>query len=162
MAKLTLKELRTALHVLENLPVEVPSEIFVAISGQIRQIEAGKQERLMSKLSDEDLLRMENRPRRILRILTAEGRIIQWKSNEKTFLSALQAIGEERLQTVTCTVRRHPVIVPDPLHVRQRLKGYRFLCPGIFVYVRLSAVEMQVALSQIDAQLQLDWEILLM
>lgn len=158
MPRLTLKELRTALKVLERIDADVPSQLFVTISDQIRDIESHKRDLQMSRMTEDQLMRLDSRVPNRLRITTPDGRIVQGKRNEETFLSALQLIPIEQLATLDINVRKHDLIFGDGIAAHRR-KGYRRLSCGLYAYNALTLKERHQILEAIDAHLQLGWEI---
>lgn len=159
MPKPNLKELRSALKVLESLDTEVPERIFVAISDLIRQREERNHTNKINRLSEEDLIRLDNFVPRRLRVTTSSGRIVHHRRNVLTFHSALQLLTMEQLAGIDIQVRRHAVFIIDPSQQRRVLRGYKLLMPGVFVYSRLVVSEMVDVLQHIDRRLELDWDV---
>ena len=114
MSDQRLKDLKTTLRVLGKLDTEVPKEILIEISQKILSKEAAREERRMKRMSEEELVRHEKRTRRILRVNTFDGRILQEKTNEATFLLALQEAGMDQLEAIDHLILRHnPLFIHD-------------------------------------------------
>ncbi len=159
MIKPNIKDLRTTLHVLDFFGNLAPDELKVEISKCIRQAEDTKTEKRMSRLSDDELYKYENRKKTTLRINLSDGRLIQRKTNDQTFDAALLEIGLERLATTSFFIKNHPLVLHDATLQRRRCTGYRYLAPGLFVYKKTTVFEKQNALLHYDECLCLDWDI---
>lgn len=157
--KPTLKDLRTTLNVLATLDIEVPNHLLVELSERIRQKEKDKLSRKINRMSEEELIRFGNRQKSTLRIILNDGRLIQSRTNETSFLLAIKEAGYEHLQGFEMKVRRNPVFLFDPTCKRQRIKNYALLSPGLFVYTKTTAAEKKKILVTIAEKLLLEWEI---
>ena len=163
MSKQRLKDLKTALRVLGDLDTEVPREVFIEISQRIRNRETANEERRMKRMSEEELVLHERRTRRILRVNTFDGRILQEKTNDATFLLALQEAGTDQLRAIEhLVVRNHPLFIHDLSGKRKRITGYKMIQSGLFVFNKTQTSEKLYILKQLDSCLQLNWEILLL
>lgn len=160
VSKLRLKDLKTALRVLGTLDTEVPREVFIEISQRIRNKETANEERRMKNMSEEELVRHENRTRRILRVNTLDGRILQERTNDATFLLALQEAGKDQLNAIEhLVVRNHPLFIHDLSGKRKRITNYKMIQSGLFVFNKTKTSEKLYILKQLDSQLQLNWDI---
>ena len=157
MRKIKLKDLKTANQVLLRLDYPVPTELKAHISSLIRSEEESLKERRMERMTDEQLLRLDERHRTKLRVTTSDGRIIQSRLNVETFMLALKESGADHLTFDGMRVRSRQVAIYNPS--RQRISGYLPLNEGLFIFRGFSACEMQSVLLHIDQQLQLDWTI---
>lgn len=157
--KPNLKELRTALSVLSKLDCHVPPTLLVHLSDRIREMESLRLKRRLNRMSEEELIRYDNRQRSTLRIVLADGRLLQHRTNDETFFLALQEIGQERLQGVEYLLHRHPFFLLDSTSLRRRIPNYTLLRPGLFYYARTTAAEKLGLLSYLDNLLQLGWDI---
>ena len=159
MRKPNIKELRTTLNVLATLDIEVPNDILVELSDRIRQKEKDKLSRKLNRMSEEELIRYGNRQKSTLRVLLPDGRLIQGRTNDVTFLLALKEADHIQLRGIEMKVRRNPVFLPDPTLERRRIKNYTLLSPGLFVFTKTTAAEKKKILSTVTDRLQLEWEI---
>lgn len=163
MSDQRLKDLKTTLRVLGKLDTEVPKEILIEISQKILSKEAAKEEQRMKRMSEEELVRHEKRTRRILRVNTFDGRILQEKTNESTFLLALQEAGMDQLEAIDHLILRHnPLFIHDSSGKRKRISNYRMLRPGLFIFKKTKTEEKVRILKQLDSQLQMNWDIQLL
>ena len=157
--KPNLKELRTTLNVLSKLDCTVPQSLLVLLSDRIREMESMRLTRRLSRMSEEELIRYGNRQRSTLRVLLADGRLIQCRTNEETFLLALHEIGTERLQNIEYRIHRVPFFLPDETGLRRRIHNYTLLQPGLFFYARTTAAEKRTLLLHLDNLFQLGWDV---
>lgn len=160
MASPTLKDLRTTYRVLSHLDVEVPQPLMVALAERIKATEKRRLTNRISRMTEEDLIRFQDTPRRRLRINLPDGRIVQEKTNEATFYTALKEADPARILQLNLAVRRHPLMVglnPE----RKLLPGHRLVAPGIFVYRGIKPEERLEILRLIDQRLELNWTIVL-
>lgn len=155
----TLKDLRTSLSVLASLDIDIPEEIFVEISNQIREREKIKTVRRINRMSEEDLIDYANRQRTKLRVTLADGRMIQERNNGATFLSALKEVGTERLITTDYKIRRNLLIIKDESPRKRRFKNYVHLDEKIYVYLKTTAEEKKRILNYLDELYELNWDI---
>lgn len=154
-----LRDLKITYNTLTELDYEVPKVLLVHIADLIRETEGRMLERKMSRMSEEDLIAMQSRQRRTLRINTPDGRIIQKRVNEATFRAAMAELDAEEVSALGLVIGRKPVVIFDLSMKRQRLKGYAFLKPGYFVIAKSATEEKIRVLSDIDTALELDWDI---
>jgi len=154
-----LKDLKITYNTLTELEHPVPKELIVHIASLIREVEGRNLERKLNRMSEEELIALESRQRRTLRINTPDGRIIQKKVNEATFRTAMAELDAENVSALGLTIGRKPLVVFDATMKRQRIKGYAFLKPGFFVISKSTAEEKFRALNDIDTALELDWDI---
>lgn len=157
--KPNLKELRTTLNVLATLDIEVPNQILVELSDRIRQKEKEKLTRKINRMSEEELIRYGNRQRSTLRVLLPDGRLLQARTNDATFMLAIQEAGPERLRGIEMKIKRNPLFIIDETDERRRIKNYIFLIPGLFIYGKTSAAEKKKILTTISDRLLLEWEV---
>lgn len=157
----TIKDLRTTLNVLATLTVPVPDEVFVEISAHIQQREEAKLTRRLNRMSEEQLIQYTSRQKKILRVVLPDGRLIQGKTNDITFVEALRTIAPEQLAGVTYWVRTHPLVVYDDTVNKRMYKHYYILSPGVLIYGKTTGAEKKSILEMLDQKLQLNWEITL-
>lgn len=159
MAKISLRDLRITYRTLQRLPAdEVPSQLIVTLAEMIKQEERHQLTNKISRMSEEDLIRYQDTPRRRLRIDLPDGRIIQQKTNELTFWEALREAGPRRIALLDITLRQRPFVVAmDPK--RKQLNGYKALGDGCFVLRSVRPDERLDLLRRLDAALQLGWDI---
>lgn len=160
MASPTLKDLRTTYRVLSHLDVEVPQPLMVALAERIKATEKRRLTNRISRMTEEDLIRFQDTPRRRLRINLPDGRIVQEKTNEATFYSALKEADPARILQLDLSVRRHPLMVGFNSE-RKLLPGHKLVAPGIFVYRSIKPEERLEILRLIDQRLELNWTIVL-
>ena len=151
--------MRTALRVLESLDIEVPNDLLAELSRRIRLEEDMRSSRKIDRMSEEDLITYENRKRTSLRVNLPDGRLLHFRTNDQTFEAALREIDLESLKTVDLRVRNHPMLLFDASGKRQRMTGYKFVCPGLFLYRKTTAMEKLTALQRLDEALQLNMDI---
>lgn len=156
MRKITLKDMRTTLRVLESLDMQVPNALLAEISQRIRREEQLRDSRRMNRMSEEDLISYDNRKKTSLRVNLPDGRLLHFRTNDQTFEAALREIGAERLSKVDLRVKTHPLLLFDATGKRCRITGYKFVAPGLFVYRKTTTQEKLSALQQIDETLQLN------
>lgn len=156
---MTITDLKTAYNVLCDLDYPVPQELLVHMAQRIRATEMHNAERRVSRMTEEQLIRLANKQRRILRIYTADGRMIQRASAELTFREAIRELSPDELAQLGLRVGRKQVILRDETQARRRIHGYYFLQPGYFLLSGTRAVDKYDILRRIDAQLRLNWEI---
>lgn len=157
----TIKELKTALNVLTtyDIGVEVPDELLVALSEMVQHKEQQTLTRRLSRMSEEELIKFEGRRRQQLRILLPDGRLLQGKTNDATFVMALKEIGKERLCQTAISFRQHPLLMYDESETRQRMNNYYLLMPGVFLFAKTKSAEKKRALEKMDEKLELNWTI---
>lgn len=155
----SIKELRTALNVLSSLDIDVPNEIFVCLSDRIQKKEKERLSRRINRMSEEELIRYGSRQKNTLRVICNDGRLLQGRTNDVTFVQALKEVGPDRLKTLSLKVRRSMVFKVDETGERKRIKNYQLLAPGLFVYEKTTASEKKQILQSIDKAYQLDWEV---
>lgn len=154
-----LKDLKTTYNTLEELDFNVPEELYLHLAEKIRNMEANKLERKMSKLSEEDLIEFENKPRRTLKIYTFEGKLIQKRTNEATFRRAMAELDGEKVASLHLKIGRKDLVIYDVTKKRLRLKGYACISPGYFVLAKSTIEEKVMKLLEIDKKLKLNWDI---
>lgn len=154
-----LKDLKTTYNTLTELTFDVPAELLVHIANLIRQKESLSLERRMNRMSEEELIQMQERQRRTLRINTPDGRIIQKKVNEATFRAAMAELDAESVSALGLTIGRKPAVLFDASMKRQRIKGYTLVKPGLFVVSKSTSEEKLRVMVDIDSALELDWDI---
>lgn len=156
----SIKEMRVTLNVLAALDLKVPDEVLIELSNRIQEQEKVKLVRRVNRMTEEQLIKYENRPRTTLRVILADGRLVQGRTNDATFLMALKELPREWLTTCDYKVRRHPLIVTDDSGKRKRFKYYLPLDDdGIYVFMKTTAVVKSQILRYFDELYHLGWEI---
>jgi len=155
-----IKDLRTTYNVLEELDVSVPREILVHIADRIRQKEIEQYERKMNRLSDDELIKLESKKKRTLRINTPDGRLFQKNTNEETFRAIMLEPDLKQVLEMMLRIKSKPLLLFDLS--RKRIKGYVPLKDGYFLIAKSTASEKIKVLTQIDEQQRLNWEILVL
>lgn len=159
--KPTLKDLRVTYRVLEKLDENVPQQLLIALAERIKAEEKSRQYRKIARMSEEDLIRYQAAPKRRLRINLPDGRIIQEKTNENTFYTALRELDFEKVLELGLKRRSTPIFVGFKTP-RKLLSGHKMLHEGCFVIRNLKSDERLSLLQRLDEALQLNWEIILM
>lgn len=162
MKQPTIKDLRTTLNVLSTLNADVPPELLRELSRILRERESQRLKRRVNRMTEEQLISFESRRRTTLRVNMDDGRLIQLKNNELTFLEALKEVGRDRLRSYEIHVRRHPLFIIDEQQSRKRIPNYVLLCPGLFVYKKTTAAEKKHILEELDNSFRLNWDIEIM
>lgn len=166
----TLKDLRTTLRVLTTLDADVPEALLVELTDRIVEKECVQHVRLMNRMTEEQLIKYENRKRTTLRVTTSagcaggtgpmgRGRMLQAKNNGATFMMALQEMGREQLTAADYRIRRNPLFIEDATGRSRRFKNYVPLLPGLYVYMKTTAAEKKRILEYYDELYGLNWEI---
>lgn len=156
MKRPSIKDYRTALHVLEYMG-GCPSDLMVSISERIRDMERTSRDRKLSRMTEEDIIEYEERQKNRLRISTFDGRLIQRKTNDETFLAALLEAGLDRVCALDIIINRQPLVLHDP--ARKLKKGYTKVADGYFVRRIRTQRDRLALLRHIDSSLQLNWDI---
>lgn len=159
--KPTLKDLRTTYRVLQKLDYDVPPQLLITLADKIKAEEKSRQYRKIAKMSEEDLIRYQATPKHRLRINLPDGRIIQEKTNESTFYSALKEIDFKEVLALGLKRKTTPLFVGFD-QPRKQLVGHKMLHEGCFVLRNIKPEERLSLLQKIDEELRLNWEILLM
>ena len=159
--KPTLKDLRTTYRVLQKLDYDVPPQLLITLADKIKAEEKSRQYRKMAKMSEEDLIRYQSAPKRKLRINLPDGRIIQEKTNESTFYTALKELDFKEVLALGLKRKTTPLFVGFD-QPRKQLVGHKMLHEGCFVLRSIKPEERYSLLQKIDEELRLNWEILLM
>lgn len=154
-----LKDIKIAYNVLCELDYAVPTELLVHIAEQVRSCESRMVERRLARMTEEQLIHLENKQKRILRIYLPDGRMIQKPSSEDTFRQAIREIGPERIAALGLRVGRKELILTDATMRRKRIRNRYFLQPGYFLLDGCTAMEKYRVLTAIDDLLRLNWEI---
>lgn len=155
----SIKDLRTTLNVLATLEVPVPDEVLITLSERIQQREQQKLTRKLNRMSEEQLIHYSSRQKKTLRVVLKDGRLLQGKTNDITFVEALRAIDPEQLAAVTYWVRSHPLVVYDDTANKRLYKHYFIVTPGVLVYGKTTAAEKKTILDYLDEKFQLNWEV---
>ena len=161
MAKITLKDLRTAYRVLTRLPQAdtlVPHALLVTLADSIKAEEKSRAYRKIARMSEEELIRHQTSVKRRLRINLPDGRIIQERTNEATFLSALREVDFAALQTLGLKQKGVPLFVGFDVP-RHQLTGYKTLRESCFVLRTIKPADRISLLRTIDEALRLEWDI---
>lgn len=159
--KPTLKDLRTTYRVLQKLDYDVPPQLLITLADKIKAEEKSRQYRKIAKMSEEDLIRYQSAPKRKLRINLPDGRIIQEKTNESTFYTALKELDFKEVLALGLKRKNTPLFVGFD-QPRKQLVGHKMLHEGCFVLRCIKPEERYSLLQKIDEELRLNWEILLM
>lgn len=159
--KPTLKDLRTTYRVLQKLDYDVPTQLLITLADKIKAEEKSRQYRKIAKMSEEDLIRYQATPKHRLRINLPDGRIIQEKTNESTFYSALKELDFKEVLALGLKRKTTPLFVGFD-QPRKQLMGHKMLHEGCFVLRSIKPEERYSLLQKIDEELRLNWEILLM
>ena len=160
MAKPTLKDLRTTYRVLSKMTDGVPQPLLVRLAEMIRAEERSRQYRKIARMSEEDLIRFQSQPRRKLRINLPDGRIVQERTNEQTFYTALRELDFASVLALNLKHRTAPIFIGFE-QPRKQLTGYKMLRESCFVLRSLKPEERVPLLKRIDEALQLNWEIVM-
>ena len=152
--QMKLKDLKIAYNVLAELDYDVPNDLLVLLADTIRDKEQRQNERRLSRMTEEDLIKHK------LRINTIDGRLIHKRTNEETFRSAFAELDMERVVAMNLQLRGKPLIVEDITNKRKRQRGYALIKPGYFVLAKSSGEEKLRILGLIDEELQLNWDII--
>jgi len=155
----TIRDLRATLNVLATMNVPVPDEIFVEISTRIKEREEAQLTRKLNRMSEEQLIQFSSKQRKILRVILPDGRLLQGKTNDITFIEALRTIDPEKLAEVTYWVRSHPLVVYDDTLNKRMYKHYFILSPGVLIYGKTTGAEKRAILEMLDEKFELNWEI---
>ena len=158
--QMKLKDLKIAYNVLAELDYDVPNDLLVLLADTIRDKEQRQNERRLSRMTEEDLIKHQNKQKRKLRINTIDGRLIHKRTNEETFRSAFAELDMERVVAMNLQLRGKPPIVEDITNKRKRQRGYALIKPGYFVLAKSSGEEKLRILGLIDEELQLNWDII--
>lgn len=154
-----LKDLKITYNVLCDLDHPVPQDLLVYLAQQIRTTESTTAARKKARMTEEQLIHLENKQKRILRIYLPDGRMIQKTNSEATFREAIREIGPERVVPMALKVGTKDVVRYDDTMARRRIRKYYFLRPGYFLIEGCSAAEKYEILMRIDAYFQLNWDI---
>ena len=155
----SVRDLKKVLILLDALESNVPEAVTDEIISLIHAKETQKELRKLSRMTEEDLARYQNKRRTRLRIQTSDGYLIERKSNDDTMKDAIVRIGLDRVQHIEYMVKRKPLFYVDVTEKRKRISGYTFLRPGLFLYKRTTAVQKMDILQYLDETFQLDWDI---
>lgn len=159
MAKPTLKDLRTAYRVLTQLTDDlVPQPLLVRLAGMIKAEEQSRQYRKLARMTEEDLIRYQAYEPRRLRINLPDGRIIQEKTNEQTFYSALRELDFAAVVSLDLRLHNKPLFVAFA-SPRRQFNGYKTLRESCFVLRSIKPDERLALLRRLDEALRLGWEI---
>lgn len=154
-----LKDLKIAYNVLCELDYEVPNSILVHIAECIRTTESRTAEQRKARMTEEQLIHLENKQKRILRIYLPDGRMIQKPKSEATFREAIREIGVECVAQLGLKTGRKDVVLYDATLRRRRIRNRYFMKPGYFLIDGLTAAEKYNILCCLDEQLHLNWDI---
>lgn len=160
MAKPTLKDLRTTYRVLSRLDAPVPQPLLVALADLIKAEEKSRQYRKIARMTEEELITYQATPKRRIRINLPDGRIIQERTNEATFHTALREVPFAQLLSLDIAVKGHPLFVGFD-KPRLQFNGHKMLHESCFVWRGLKPEQRLPLLERIDQSLHLSWEILL-
>lgn len=156
---MTLTDLKTTYNVLCELDCRVPTDLLVHLAERIRATETRMSERKIARMTEEQLIRLSSKPKRRLRIYTADGRMIQKDTAEATFREAIREMDVEQLVDMNLRIGRKQLILRDETLARKRISGYVLLQPGYFLIASSTSAAKYDVLRKIDTQLQLNWDI---
>lgn len=154
-----IRDLKTAYNVLCELDYDTPKDLLVHIAQLIRTTESRTTARRKARMTEEQLIHLENKQKRLLRIYLPDGRMIQKTSTEAVFREAVREIGVERMASLAMKMGRKDVIFYDETMARRRIRRYYFLQPGYFLVDGCTAAEKYDILTRADALLRLNWDI---
>lgn len=154
-----LKDLKIAYNVLCELDYDVPTPLLVHIAEKVHTSETQTAARRKARMTEEQLIRMENKQKRTLKIYLPDGRMIQKTSSEATFREAIREIGPENIYGLALRIGRKEVILHDATMTRKRIRNYHFLQPGYFLLEKCTASEKYEVLTRVDECLRLNWDI---
>lgn len=155
----SVRDMRITLNVLSALGIPVPEGILIELSERIRTKEEQRRTRRISRMSEEDLIRYQSRSRTSLRVVLSDGRLLQGRTNDTTFVMALQEVGAQRIQSAPYRLGRKPLFVFDATASRVRYKNYLIIAPGVLVWSKTTAAQKQQILEHFDQTYQLGWTI---
>lgn len=158
MAKPTLKDLRTSYRVLSKMTQGVPQDLLVTLADLIKAEEKSRNYRKLARMTEEELIRYQACPKRRLRINLPDGRIVQEKTNEATFYTALRELNFSAVLALDMNIKGKPLFVgfKEP---RKQLTGYKMLKESCFA-LRISKGDDRLnLLRRLDEKLRLNWEI---
>ena len=158
MAKPSLKDLRTTYRVLSKLDAPVTQSLLVTLAEKIKAEEKSRTYRKLARMTEEDLIRYQAVPKRRLRINLPDGRIIQEKTNEATFHTALRELDFQSILALGMNRRGTPLFVRFA-KPRKLLIGHKMLHESCFVLRNIKSDERLKILQHLDEALQLGWEI---
>lgn len=136
---------------------DVPQELLREVAQTIREQEKVARVRKLNRMDEEQLIAFTNKRRTTIRVNLDDGSFIQHRTNDMTFLAALQRLDNEVLKNAAYKVRRHPVIVVDETRRRKRIPNYLPVRDGIFVYRKMTAAEKMKFLNYLDELYYLNW-----
>lgn len=155
-----IKDLKIAYNVLCELDYPVEEDLLVHLSQRIRATEIRSAERRLSRMTEEQLIHESERQKRILRIYTADGLLIQKPTSEATYRAAVQYfVNVEAAAALGLRLGRKDVIRRDETMKRRRYKHYFYLQPGFFLLDAPTAADRYAILRMMDERLHLNWEI---
>lgn len=155
----SVRDFKKVLTLLDVLETEVPKAVTDEIISLIHAKEQQKEQRKLSRMTEEDLAHYQNKRRSKLRVVTSDGYLIEHKSNDDTMKDAIERIGLDRVQYIEYMVKRKPLFYVDVTESRKRVKGYTFLRPGLFLLKHTTAMQKLEILQYLDETFQLDWDI---
>lgn len=156
--KPTLKDLKTAHRVLTMLEYPVPSDLMLYLSSQITEIEDTKKQRRIERMSEEELIAMDERQPCHLRVTLRDGSFIQMRTNIQTFEQVIKEIDWNKANE-NLKIGSKNVFYFDPSEKQRRVKKYVFVKPGYFVLGGVSANRMKEILEKIDESMEMGWDI---
>jgi len=154
-----IKDLKIAYNVLSELDYPVPKDLLVDIAQKIRIQETNTMQRRIARMSEEQLIRLDNKQKRTIKIYLPDGRMIQKANSVLTFREAIKEIGAEKIAPLHLKAGHKEVILTDTTQKRRRIKHYYFLQPGYFLLDTTNPTDRYTILTQIDEFLRLNWEI---
>lgn len=154
----TLADLRTTYRVLSHIEEKVPQRLLVSLAEKIKLLESRKLSNRIAHMTEEDLIKFQETTKRRIRINLPDGRIIQEKTNEATFYTALIEADPSKVLPLNIVEKKQSLIISLPPE-RKFFPKYKFLIPGFFVSRSVKAEERLNILKRIDEALQLNWDI---
>ncbi len=157
--QMKIKDLKIAYNVLSELDHPVPTDLLVHVAQRIREQESATLQRRIARMTEEQLIWLDNKQKRILKIYLPDGRMIQKTNAKLTFREAIREVGVEQVADLDLRMGHRKVILYDDTMKRRRIKNYYFIQPGYFLLDNLVGAERLSLLSSMDQLLHLNWEI---
>lgn len=154
-----IKDLKIAYNVLSELDHPVPKDLLVDIAQKIRSQETATMQRRIARMTEEQLIQLDSKQKRTIKIYLPDGRMIQKSNSALTFREAIKEIGADKIVPLHLKNGRKDIIHTDATLKRRRIKHYYFLQPGYFLLDTINSTNRYTILTQIDELLRLNWEI---
>lgn len=154
-----LKDLKITYNTLCELDSPVPKELLVSIAERVRDMETRALERKKARMTEEQLIHLSEKQKRVLRIYLPDGRMVQKPTSQAAYRAAVREIEPERMAALRLSWRRKELIRYDASLARRRYTHYYFLKPGYFVLDPSTTAERFAILQSLDKALHLNWDI---